>query len=165
METYKEKLIDYLLVKKNKKRDFITYTTYLNVRLTALLQNLKGEIECFQDFVVDMRRKRFNENSTFPNTAAEFTIIYGRELVHFNFQWVIDEAGTGLYLKCLVNNKIHQQFDSELLECFDTPPQWLTNCKYCNYEHNLGNAEEFAEDKIAEFIVDTFRMMTQNFLI
>ncbi|MCX6269687.1 MAG: hypothetical protein NTU44_00420 [Bacteroidetes bacterium] len=167
MEKYKEDLIDYLIIRKNKKRDFITYTTSLNVRLISLLQQLKDDFECYEDFVVDMRRKRFLEMVTFPIAAAELLVKYDdQDLVEYNFKWLLDDQGTGLLLHCIVLNRVHQNFDSELLKSFDTPPEWLTNCEYCTPCHkNLGNADEFSEEKVAEFIIDTFRKMTQNFLV
>lgn len=167
MEKYKQDLIDYFLVKKRIKRDFITYTTSLNLRLMSLLQELKGDFECFEDIVVDMRKKSYTESVTFPLPAAEFLVKYDdQELVEYVFSWVLDDAGTGLLLNCMVINRIHQQFDSELLKSFDTPPDWLANCEYCTpYHKNLGDADDHSEEKVAEFIVDTFAKMTQKFLV
>lgn len=167
MEKYKEDLIDYLLIRKNKKRDLLIYTGSVTAKLIHVLDLVKGQFENFQDIIVDMRRKRFNENITFPIKAGEFTVKYDdQDLVEFNFQWVLDEPGTGLLLHCVVINRVHQNFDSELLKSFETPPEWLTDCEFCTpYHKNLGNADEFSEEKVAEFIVDTFRKMTQKFLV
>ncbi|MCX6272555.1 MAG: hypothetical protein NTU44_15320 [Bacteroidetes bacterium] len=167
MEKYKKDLIDYLLIKKNKKRDFLIYTGSVTARLIRILGQVKDQFENFQDYSVSFRQNRYNETITFPIKVVDFTVSYKeQELVKYTFILGLDEPGIGLLLSCTITNLIHQQFDSELLKSFDTPPEWLTNCEHCTpFERNLGNADEFSEEKVAEFIVDTFTKMTQNFLI
>jgi hypothetical protein len=166
MELWQKNLKDYMTI-KGKPLDLIIYTTHINIQLIAILQLIKDEIECFENFTVELRRKRFNENISFPLPASTFVIKYDNEdLVEYQFIWVQNPDGTGLDLIVLITNCCHQRFDDQLKADIGTTPDWLEQCKYCDpIEKDLGSADELNEDLVAGCVIEYFQAMTNPYLI
>ncbi len=166
MNIWKKNLIDYMIA-KSKPRDLIIYTTHINIQLIAILQKVKDEIETFQDFTVDMRRKRFNETITFPLRAADFTLLYDNEnLIGFNFEWIQNEDNTGLNLRIQITNFCHQRFDAQLKADMGIEPDWLKDCVWCEVvTRTITDANNITEELVAGFVIDVFQKSTQHYLV
>jgi hypothetical protein len=164
MNLWKKNLID-CLTSKGKQRDLINYTTHINTKLIAILNTFKSEIECFDGFVVELRRTRFNENILFPLQASTFVIRYqDDDMVEYQFQWVQGEDD-GVKLAAIVNNIAHQRFDQQLKADMGTEPLWLKECVFCTpYEKVISEADDLNEEQIGWFVVDVFKKMTEKFL-
>jgi hypothetical protein len=135
--------------------------------LIAILQQVKDQIECFENFTVELRRKRFNENIIFPLEASTFVIRFDdEEMVEYQFMWVQNTEDTGLYLQVLITNCCHQRFDEQLKADMGTTPDWLEQCKYCEpLEKIICSADDLNEDQIAGCVIEYFQMMTNPYLI
>jgi|GEM_PF-4445384 hypothetical protein len=165
MKTWKQNLIDYM-VAKSKPRDFIVSITHYNIKLIAILQLIKDEVECFENFSVELRRTRFLENIVFPLQASTFVIKFeDDDLVEYQFMWVQNSQDSGLDLQVLITNRCHQRFDEELKVDMGCLPDWLEQCKYCEpIERIICSAVEMNENLVAGCVVEYFQMMTNPYL-